>query len=573
MRLLFDVETDGLLATATKLYCIVAIDIDTDEEHVFTPCDLGKGIALLESADVLLGHNIIGFDGPVIDKLTGINVIDPERCCDTLILSKLIYPNLKELDFSLEPSKQRLPAQFFGRHSLEAWGLRLGCHKMEKPDFTSFSPEMLEYCRQDVRLNVRLYRALMKKAKYDTTNTVHLENQIAFICTQQELDGTPFDSIGAQQLHQRLSARKEELKFELQSAFEPTVVEMKTKTKVIPFNPGSRQQIADRLMARGWTPKQKTETGQAMIDEDVLNDLGKTLPEAQMLSEYFLIDKRLGMVDGWIKACDTKGRIHGRVDTLGTGTHRCSHSSPNLAQVPSVAAPYGKECRGLFRAPEGMVQVGCDVSRLELVMLAHYLNDSKFTEALLEGDIHTTLAEVYGTPRGPGKNVTYAMIYGAGDEKLGVTADSSLLTKAKRVAKGREIRENIKQRLPALDRLTNQVKGAAKLNHGINLIDGRFLPIRSEHSALNFLLQGSGAVVCKTWVVLFHKNLQKAGLYDSVQQVAFVHDEVQLHVCEGLEEQVGNLCVQSIEEAGKALGVRLPLTGEFKTGRSWAECH
>jgi DNA polymerase I-like protein with 3'-5' exonuclease and polymerase domains len=342
---------------------------------------------------------------------------------------------------------------------------------------------------------------------------------------------------------------------------------MKTKTKTIPFNPGSRQQIADRLIKRGWEPEGRTDTGQVKVDESTL-ETAQHIQGVDKLLEYFLLEKRVGAVENWNKAVTPQGLIHGRVDTLGTGTHRCSHSKPNLAQVPSNGSPYGKDCRALFYAPDGFDMLGCDVSRLELMMLAHYMDDPAFSEVLLTGDVHTLLAESYGVPRGPGKNVTYAMIYGAGLEKLGVTADPSLGTKALRVARGKAIMANLEKRLPALPKLQARIKEVAARTKTVTLIDGRKIPVRSEHSALNFLLQGGGAVVCKKWVCNFH-----AVKPASVQQVLYVHDELQMLVPTGMGEEVGHLCVSSITKAGQDLGVKLPLTGEFNVGKNWAETH
>ena len=568
-RYLFDIEGDDLLPKITKVHCIVAINVDTGEVHKFGPERLQEGLALLSGAGTLIGHHILGYDIPALSKVFGWEPSPHTIIRDTLLLAKLIYPNILELDF--ERKIRDMPATMYGRQSLESWGYRLKFPKQEQPDFAQYTEEMMGYCVNDVKLNVRLWEVLQKRETED--NVVDLEHAIAGICYKQEATGIPFDIEKAQKLYSYLSARKDEVTSLLRETMEPTVITLKTKTKTIPFNPGSRIQIAERLMSRGWRPKSKTASGYAQIDETVLEGLKDKIPEAVLLLEYLLLDKRLGAITGWLKAVGPDGRIHGRVDTLGTGTHRCSHSGPNMAQVPSCGAQYGKECRELFYAPEGYSQVGVDVSRLELVMLAHYINDPAFTESLLTGDIHTTLAEVYGTPRGPGKNVTYAMIYGAGDEKLGATADHTIATKAARIAKGKEIRENIKKRLPSLDNLVNSVKTCAAKLGRVKLIDGRHIPVRSEHSALNFLLQGGGAVVCKQWVVNFHAALKSAGLYDSVQQVAFVHDELQLLVKHGLEATVGDMCVVAIEKAGRDLGVRLPVTGEYKVGRNWSETH
>lgn len=570
MRLLFDIEGNDLLPGLTDIWCGVAIDLDTGKEHLFRPHQISELYALLDAADEIAGHNVLGYDIPAMAKMGF--PLDPNKAMDTLLLSKLMYPNLSELDYG--DAKSPVPARLMGRHSLEAWGFRLGQKKIDFSDFSRFSEQMLLYCAQDVRVNVALYRKLMAMNPHPAA--VKLEHQIRTITLEQTANGFPFDVLAAQKLDSQLSARREELKREVQDTFEPTVIQMKTKTKVVPFNLGSRQQIADRLMKRGWQPEDHTETGIPKIDDAVLAGI-KGIPEAALLAEYFLIQKRLGMLSegkqGWLNKA-TDGRLHGEVDTLGTGTFRCSHSNPNMAQVPSCGAPYGKEIRSLFIAPAGWELMGCDVGKLELVVLAHYMNDPVFSKTLMEGDVHQLLADVYGTDRRSGKTITYAFLYGAGLEKIGSIVNASG-TKGEKVKAGQTIRNNMQKRLPALGKLMTNVKQRAKERGYLVTIDGRTLPVRSEHSALNFLCQSAGAIICKQWVVTFHQMLRDRGYCNGVdyQQVAFVHDEVQVLCREGLGETIGSLCIEAIQKAGEIVKLRLPLSGEFKVGKSWSDTH
>lgn len=570
MRLLFDIEGNDLLPGLTDIWCGVAIDLDTEEEHLFRPHQISELYALLDAADEIAGHNVLGYDIPAMAKMG--YPLDSNKAMDTLILSKLMYPNLSELDYG--DAKSPVPARLMGRHSLEAWGFRIGTQKMDFTDFSRFSEQMLLYCAQDVRVNVALYRKLMAMKPHPAA--VKLEHQIRVITLEQTANGFPFDVLNAQRLDSQLSARREELKREVQDTFEPTIIQMKTKTKVIPFNLGSRQQIADRLMKRGWMPEDHTETGIPKIDDAVLAGI-KGIPEAALLAEYFLIQKRLGMLSegkqGWLNKA-TDGRLHGEVDTLGTGTFRCSHSNPNMAQVPSCSAPYGKEIRSLFIAPDGWEIMGCDVGKLELVVLAHYMNDPVFSKTLIKGDVHQLLADVYGTSRSVGKGITYSTTYGAGMQKIGSLVNPSA-PKGEQVALGKDIHHKIQKRLPALGKLITNVKQRAKDRNYLITIDGRTLPVRSEHSALNFLCQSAGAIICKQWVVIFHQLLRERGYCNGIdyQQVAFVHDEVQVLCREGLGETIGALCIEAIQKAGEIVKLRLPLSGEFKVGHSWADTH
>lgn len=571
MKLLFDLEGNDLLPNLHTLWCGGAINIETGEEYLFSPdhMSLLDFQQLLCRAEEVIAHNALGYDIPAMEKV-GYLVSGP-KVTDTLVLSKLVYPDLSERDFTQKNSP--VPAKLLGRHSLEAWGYRLGMRKTSYDDFTQYTPEMLEYCMNDCRLLLQLYLKLRDRAPQ---GAIDLEHRIRRVCYEQTANGFPFDHSKAQLLDSKLSARRSELKQEMRDTFPPTVIQLKTKAKVIPFNPGSRTQIADRLMALGWKPTEFTETGQPKIDDDILDGI-KDIPEAAKLAELFMVQKRISQLSegkqGWIKRA-VNGRIHGEIDTLGTGTFRCSHSNPNMGQVPSCSAPYGKECRELFHAPEGWKLMGCDVSRLELMVLAHYMNDEKFTEVMLSGDVHQLLADVYGTNRNTGKTVTYAFLYGAGMEKLGSIVDPTG-TKQAKIAAGKKIHKNMQARLPALSNLIAGIKKAADSRQYLWALDRRKLPVRSSHSALNFLCQSAGAIICKQWVVNFHESLRNRGYLNGVHymQVAFVHDEVQVLCREGYEEEIGQLCVAAIAKAGEDLGLRLPITGEYKCGKSWSDTH
>jgi len=256
---------------------------------------------------------------------------------------------------------------------------------------------------------------------------------------------------------------------------------------------------------------------------------------------------------------------------MGSITSRCSHSHPNTAQVPSIKAPYGKECRELFKTDPGFSLLGCDVSGLELRCLAHYMgrfDGGAYGKVLLEGDIHTANQEAAGLPsRDASKTFIYAFLYGAGDQKIG-----SILGKGASV--GKKVKNQFLRKTPALKELRKAVQLKAKKGF-LKGLDGRTIPVRSEHSALNTLFQSAGAIICKRWVVELHKLLQLEG-YTYAQdyaQVAFVHDEIQMIVKEDYVRDIGNLAVKAIGVAGDAYNFRIPLTGEWTCGRNWAETH
>ena len=349
------------------------------------------------------------------------------------------------------------------------------------------------------------------------------------------------------------------------TTFDPTVVELKTKTKYIPFNIGSRQQIADRLMELGWKPKQHTDKGNIIINEAVLDKID--MPEAKKFSRFFLLQKRIAQIKSWIKACDDNdGRVHGRVMTLKTITGRMSHNSPNMAQIPAVRSPYGKECRDCWTVEDTSTHsiVGTDASGLELRCLAHYMNDTTFTDILLTGDIHTHNMKMAGlTDRDQAKTFIYAFMYGAGASKIGKIVGAG-------AKEGQRLIDNFLSSMTALKRVRDEVTKASAKGK-IKGIDGRLLHIRSAHSALNTLLQGAGAVVCKLWLVNMNKRIQSTGV--DAKLVASIHDEYQFEVAKKDAKRFGQITRDAMIETQRTLKVRCPLDCEYKIGKTWSETH
>jgi DNA polymerase I-like protein with 3'-5' exonuclease and polymerase domains len=338
--------------------------------------------------------------------------------------------------------------------------------------------------------------------------------------------------------------------------------------KLTPFNPGSRQQIADRLVKRGWKPKEKTESGQITVNEDTLESC--PVPEAKLISRYMMLVKRTSQLDQWINAAEKDGRVHGKVITNGAVSSRCTHHSPNIAQVPTVHKEYGKECRGLFHVPKGYSQVGADASGLELRMLAHYMRDPDYVKTVTEGksslgtDIHTVNQKAAGlATRDQAKTFIYALLYGAGPGKIGSIVGGS-------AKEGHKLIDSFMRNLPALDELRKKVAKYAAKGY-VPGLDGRKIWVRSEHSALNTLLQGNGAICLKRAKVICNGYLVSNGLDDVF--VGDIHDEWQMEVVSERAEMAGEIAVRSIREAGIYFGLSCPLDGEYKIGSNWAETH
>ena len=336
-----------------------------------------------------------------------------------------------------------------------------------------------------------------------------------------------------------------------------------TKVKFKEFNLGSRQQIGERLIMLGWKPKKKTDKGHIIVDEKVLSEI-KNIPEAELIKEFLMLQKRIAQVSSWIEATREDGRVHGKVITNGTVTGRMSHQSPNMAQVPAVYSPYGKECRALWIANKGYKLVGDDASGLELRMLAHYMNDKEYTNEIINGDIHTANKNSAGLgSRDEAKTFIYAFIYGAGDKKIG-----SILGRSE--ADGRRVKEKFLRHTPSLRSLREKVDGVAK-KRWLRGLDQRKILIRHPHAALNTLLQGAGACVMKYALTLLEEYVINKRI--KAYPVVNVHDEFQYEVEESKTKEFGELAVQSIIQAGKDLKIRCPLDGEYKIGNNWAETH
>lgn len=647
-RLVFDCETNGFLEDLDRIHSLVLKDAASGE---VTSCsnqpsgysDIRDGVARLATADEIIGHNAIKFDVPAITKLHP--DFKAPRVIDTMVLARLIWSDLKAQDG--EFVKKGLPRKLYGKHTLEAWGYRLGILKGDfnesnDPDrFKVWTPEMQSYCEQDVEVTTALYQFLKPWAYSQTA--IELEHAVAALLAQVERNGFPFDEPSAAKLYGELAEARERVRVQLQQLFpdwwegeEKTVgktqrrwiesehgahtrVYQKTvdgkKRKVtergyyclldggaeytaitrIAFNPASRHHVAKKLIEKyGWKPKAYTPSGQVQVDEDILNKL--PWPEAKQLARLFVIGKRLGQIaegdQAWLKLV-REGRIHGAYNPNGAVTGRAAHFFPNIAQVPKVLKSkekgillgleggWGFECRSLFHAPKGWRLVGADMSGLELRCLAHYMahfDAGAYADIVINGDVHTVNQTAAGlASRDIAKTFIYAFLYGAGDVLLGALLQP-LASEGVQRRLGRELRARFLKGLPALAKLKARV-GQAVAKGFIKGLDGRHLNIRSEHAALNTLLQSAGAILCKRWIVDIDNSLRARGLrhgWDGDYAFcAWVHDEVQIAVREGkgLEDVIGETAQRCAVAAGEAFNFRCPLASEWKHGRNWAETH
>lgn len=568
MKYVFDLESNGLYNEVSTIHCIVLKDIESNK---VIQVGVNEALKLLSEAELIIGHNIIKYDIPVLKKLYGFKT--KAKVFDTLVATRLIWSDLTDSDMK-RVHTINYPRNLVNRHSLKAWGIRLGNYKQQiDTDWSVFTPEMLEYCVQDVEVTHTLYQKILGQKILG--QSLDIEHAVAELISRQEIYGVMFDKEKATKLYAELSSERNNIKKEMEETFKPiTIKRVSEKTgkplkdKVVEFNPSSRRQIADRLKTKyNWKPTVFTNDGLPKVDDTVLTSLD--FPEAKLLARYFLLEKRIGMLaegkQAYLKL-EKQGRLHGTVNTNAAVTGRATASQPNLQQVPSVGVPYGKQFRELFIVPKDKILVGCDVSGLELRLLGHYIakfDNGDYADVVVNGDIHTENQKLAGLDtRDQSKRFLYSWLYGAGVSKIAEVTGKSNKEAA-------QVKKRFLNSLPALSKLIKQVQLSAERGFLIGL-DKRHIKVRNSFSALNTLLQGAGAVVCKQWLIEFDKAIKN---FKDVQQVLWVHDEIQIECPKDKAEEVGKLAVECIERTGKHFNLRVPLTGQYKSHTNWSGTH
>lgn len=591
-----DIEAPNL--DPDEIYCVVFQNVATREVVKFWGDDLGRlrDFVLAHPDAYWIGHNAISFDVPVLNRIydTGISL---DRVIDTLVLSYLYNPRMPD------------------GHSLGAWGHRLKIPKYDFHDFSQFTPEMLEYCVQDVWLTLNVFVKLTKRMleRGFSEKSCELEHQIRIVVDEQEQNGFYFDVGEATKLLNHLRQKADGLAGPIRELFPRELrnvgtynyrlkadgqpyssyfrhleryprVDLKGDSYDVydwfDFNIASPKQRVDKLLSLGWKPQKFTPKtpsgggGNPQVDEESLLDfhVKSGLPEVKAIADWLVLNGRANMVQTWLNAVGQDSRMHGRVFTCGAGTRRMTHNSPNTANIPKASkkVPYGHECRSLWTVADHTNRrlVGYDAKSLEMRMFAHYLDNAEAARLYIEGDPHQVNADMLGIERDPVKNVFYAFLYGAADPKLGWTGNTSLVSKKEQKAFGAWIRSQLIEKTPGLTELVQLIQAEGMW---IRTIDGGFVQCEPEHARINYKLQSAGAIVMKQTSIFVRERIKERGL--DARKVGDIHDEGQLDCAKGDAEEVGKLCVQAIRDAGEELNFRVPLDGDFKIGLSWAETH
>lgn len=615
LRLCVDLETSGFLPEVKYIWCMVAINADTGEVHSFSDYDdqlpsLQEGLLFISKADLVFGHNIIGYDLPVLKHLLGFSLPDTVQVIDTWILSQLLQYKRKH------------------KHGLEGWGGVLGFPKLEFSDFEKYTQEMLTYCIRDVELNVKVYHNLTKTASRMIAKNPLLKlgitTEMEFQALEAEirLKGWKFDLPAAEALATDIIGKMKAIADVLEPKIGLQLIkldgdEVKTpawrkdgfytvhtvkhfgytqesgrderpiegpycRIEFAQGKMGSHEVVKAYLYSIGWVPDEwnvekinnKWVNKSPKLTESSLMKLG---PEAMLISEYNTLQSRKGIVEGWIQSVKDSpdGRLHGKMWTIGTPTFRCRHEV--VANIPKVKTIYGKEMRGLFICEEGTSIVGSDSAGNQMRGLCHYIGDDKFTETVVHGDVHQRNADilsgVFPCDRDNAKPWLYAYLFGAAAPKLGF-----ILTGKSNAKIGKASAELFENSMPGLKKIRDKLKdeydkSAAAFGSSdafIRGIDGRIIFASSPHQILNYLLQTLEGITCKAAAVYMKKKLIEEGIhfYFSLHY----HDEFAV-VCKDEDaERVAELAVEAFTEAPKQFGV-MCMNGAAHIGKKYSEVH
>jgi len=637
--LISDIECNGFYNEATIVWCIVSKDIDTG--HIYTSVHNGTGnmqmdehLELLASAEKVVFHNGFGYDRPVLKKLHGLD-LRVNQVEDTFVLSSLFYPD-----------RQIPKGCSKGAHSLQAWGIRFNLYKGDHTEFDKYSPAMLDYCVRDVEITEKVYERLLKdRREHDWEKAIKLEYLMASIQSEQEIHGVVFDHEKAYGLVEELTEEivkiEEEVlpqipskpkqvgvtvakPFKLDGSYSKMVTDWYPELGGInmlgvsgqfcrvewpTINLNSDTQVKAYLLSQGWIPTEwnykKDKAGKIVkvngepvktspkLTEDsyasVKGDIPRLVARRNILvhrrRQVFNITKQ-GELKGWLNLVRPDGRIEAQGVPQATNTGRYRHKI--VVNVPKAMdkVVYGRQMRELFTVPEGRVLVGTDADALEARMEAHYCYDfeggHEYAHELIDGDVHSKNAQVFGTDRDGAKSPKYALTYGCQAPTLADTLGcskeraqllldnfwaSNTALAGFREAVEAEYRSNGKTVLKDMGHYVRK----ETVGGWIEGLDGRKIFIRSPHACVNAKFQSGGSIVVKMATIFMNKWIKEQGL--DAHQVIHMHDEIQFDCAVKDVERLKTICKRAWVEAGKYFNLNVPITGDAQVGKCWAETH
>lgn len=590
-KLVIDIETDGL--KATQIWVCVCQDLDSEQLYVFhdTEEERRECKQLLESADAVIGHNIINFDLPTLERLWNITV-PLQRCRDTLVMSRLAKQSRE------------------GGHSLENLGHVVEELKGTHSDWSQWSQEMEDYCKQDVKVTAEVYHSLLKELRNFSQESIKVEHWSQYLLQKQHDNGFLLDVNKALELREKLEEEYLQLIEELRQTFPDRKVygdeyvlrynkegklhkvcqrmidEKKVELKdgkyyfveMREFCIDSPKEISERLSPY-WKPIYFTPKGQPKVCIENIETVDDSAPASiQKIVRCKVIKSRKTLIESFLKNLGRDNRVHGQVMSVGSITHRMAHRDPNTANIPSRGL-YGAECRELFICNKGYKVVGCDASGIQLRALAHYVRDTELIHQILNEDIHVYLAKAYGLlpegvdydekipehkkARSTGKTVTYSILMGAGAAKIGSIAGGG-------AQKGLEIMKGLERKIKGWSKFKKEIAYRAAFGN-FKALDGRIVELKSAHFGMSAYLQSFEQAIMKRAMITANHRLKKLDI--DFKQVAIVHDEIQYEVKEEQAELLGQTVRQCIIDAGTYYKVLCPLDGEYKIADNWGGSH
>ena len=611
MRLVFDIETDGL--DATKIWCLVIKDIDTGRIMKYTDesdkydGNIRMGLSLLQHAKLLIAHNGIGFDALVIKKLYDIDLYDGDRFFDTWIASQVL--------------NYRRPH----KHGLAGWGDHLRYHKGDYDDWSQFSEKMMEYCVRDVNLNAAIYNQLMIELNVMAKRNPKIRRGLRNEMATAKFDaycryyGWSFDKDKALNLLDKIKSRMNEIEKVIEPKLPPVTrlidkqpktpkytkkgyytaatarmlseylgVEVKPEnTKVWavgkefqrkvtkPANLGNLEQVKQYLYSIGWEPDdwKMERLGREFIKKTpklTKTSLDKLGWDGSAIHNWTTLRSRRGVVEGWIENLKNN-RLHGNLWVVGTPTFRCRHEV--IANLPAVTAELGKELRELLTAEPGRKIVGADSSGNQFRSLAHYAKDDNLTNQIMSGDIHQYNADIIDTDRRTAKTWIYAFLFGAGATKLG-----KVLTGVGNIKRGKQSIEAYGNAIPGLKDLKDKLVSmwnvtdchSSSLEGYIPGLDGRKVYTPQDYQTLNYLLQSCEAITTKAAVAYQMRKIKEENL--DAEPRLYYHDEVAWSAADKDANRVLEILIESFAEGPKEMGVDI-MAGEGTIGNNYAEVH